>query len=261
MTRTYLVTGSASGIGRATVEKLRSDGHRVIGVDLKNADIEADLATEDGRAGLVEQAGELSGGLIDGVLAVAGVLVSSSPSVAVNHFGAVATLEGLRPFLAAAERPRAAVVASRAIIDEHDEKLLELIESGDEAAACDYADSLAAAADAAGASVVYTTSKVSLARWVRRTASSDAWGKRGIALNAVAPGVILSPMTIPMLETEEGRAALDKLAPAPFGGPAADPSAVANLLAWLTSPENLFVTGQVIYIDGGAESMRRPELI
>ena len=261
MTRTYLVTGSASGIGKATVERLHSDGHRVIGVDLKNADIEVDLSTEDGRAALVEQARELSGGVINGVLAVAGVLVSASPAVAVNHFGAVATLEGLRPFLAAADEPRAAVVATRAIIDEHDAKLLELIESGDEGSALAYADSLAATADAAGGSIVYATSKFSLARWIRRNASSEAWAKSGIALNAVAPGVILSPMTIPILETEEGRATLDKHAPAPFGGPAADPSAVANLLAWLTSPDNLFVTGQIIYIDGGAESIRRPEFI
>lgn len=261
MTRTYLVTGSASGIGKATVAKLRSDGHRVIGVDLRNADIEVDLSTGEGRASLVEQAREMSGGVINGVLAVAGVLVSASPSVAVNHFGAVATLEGLRPLLAAADAPRAAVVASRAIIDQNDAELLELIESGDEAASLAHADSLAAATDAAGSSVVYITSKLSLARWVRRNAPTEAWAKSGIALNVVSPGVIISPMTTSVLETEEGRATLDRHAPAPFGGPAADPAAVANLLAWLTSPDNLFVTGQVIFIDGGAESMRRPEFI
>lgn len=261
MTRTYLVTGSASGIGKATVERLRSDGHRVIGVDLRNADIEVDLSTQDGRAALVEQARELSGGVIDGVLAVAGVLVSAAPSVAVNHFGAVATLEGLRPLLAAAEQPRAAVVATRAIIDQHDEKLVELIESGDEPSALAYADSLSAGADAIGGSVIYATSKYSLARWVRKNASTDSWAGSGIALNAVAPGVIISPMTIPILASEEGRASLNEHAPAPFGGPGAEPLAVANLLAWLTSPDNLFVTGQIIFIDGGAESIRRPEFI
>lgn len=261
MTRTYLVTGSASGIGKATATKLRADGHRVIGVDLHDADIEVDLTTAEGRTALVAQATELSGGALDGVLAIAGLVVPAPVTVAVNHFGAVATLEGLRPLLAAAERPRAAVVASLAALDEVDGALLELIESGDESAALEHAESLGATVNAAGSSVLYTTSKLSIARWVRKQAPSADWASAGIALNAVAPGVILTPMTAAALETEEGRAALDAGAPAPYGGPAADPSAVANLLAWLTSEENLYVTGQVLFIDGGAEAIRRPELV
>jgi len=261
MTRTYIVTGSASGIGKITAAKLRADGHHVIGVDLKDADITVDLTTAEGRAALVEQATELSGGVVDGVLAIAGLVVPAPVTVAVNHFGAVATLEGLRPLLAKSEAPRAAVVASLAALEEVDDELLRLLESGDEEAALAHADSLGASANATGSSVLYTTSKLSVARWLRRNAPTAVWAKAGIALNAVAPGVILTPMTAAALETEEGRAALDAGAPAPYGGPAADPIAVANLLAWLTSEENLYVTGQVIFIDGGAESIRRPELV
>ncbi|WP_205781478.1 hypothetical protein [Planctomonas deserti] len=43
--------------------------------------------------------------------------------------------------------------------------------------------------------MLYTTSKLSVARWVRRTAPTESWAGAGIALNAVAPGVILTPMT------------------------------------------------------------------
>lgn len=43
--RTYLVTGSASGMGRAVTEKLVAAGNSVIGVDLRDADVIADLST------------------------------------------------------------------------------------------------------------------------------------------------------------------------------------------------------------------------
>lgn len=52
----YLVTGSASGIGAATVSRLRDKGHTVIGVDIAGADITADLSTAEGRAELVAEA-------------------------------------------------------------------------------------------------------------------------------------------------------------------------------------------------------------
>lgn len=203
----------------------------------------------------------MSGGIVDGALAIADRMRPSSETVSVNHFGAVATLEGLRPLLAKSDAPRAAVVASLAALEEVDQQLFELIESGDEAGALAYADSLGATANATGSSVLYTTSKLSIARWVRRNAPSAEWAKAGIALNAVAPGVILTPMTAAALETEEGRVAMDAGAPAPYGGPAADPIQVSNLLAWLTSEDNGYVTGQIIFIDGGAESIRRPEQV
>ena len=51
----YVVTGAASGMGRAAVEQLRWEGHRAIGVDLHNADVIADLSTEDGRRHAIEE--------------------------------------------------------------------------------------------------------------------------------------------------------------------------------------------------------------
>ena len=68
-------------------------------------------------------------------------------------------------------------------------------------------------------------------------------------------------MTAPVLATAEGRAMLDAGAPSPLNGPAAPPEAPAALLAWLASAENTHVTGQVIFIDGGAENIHRPESI
>ena len=48
--RTVVVTGAASGIGRATKELLESRGERVIGVDLHDSDVVVDLTTQAGPA-------------------------------------------------------------------------------------------------------------------------------------------------------------------------------------------------------------------
>ena len=105
--RTVVVTGSASGIGRATKDLLEHRGDRVIGVDIHESDIVVDLATPSGRADLVERVRELSGGTVDAIAAIAGLANSGVPDVAVNYFGAIATLEGLRPLLAGSSAPRA----------------------------------------------------------------------------------------------------------------------------------------------------------
>ena len=100
MTRTYVVTGAASGIGKATSELLVERGHRVIGVDLHDANVTVDLATEQGRADLVDGVREASEGAIDAIVANAGLATPNAATVAVNYFGTLATLTGLRPLLA-----------------------------------------------------------------------------------------------------------------------------------------------------------------
>jgi NAD(P)-dependent dehydrogenase (short-subunit alcohol dehydrogenase family) len=112
LTRTYVVTGAASGIGKAATEHLRAQGHPAFGVDIRDTDIIADLSTEEGRASLVEQANRLSGGRLDGVIAVAGLVAPKPITLRVDYFGAKATLEGLQPLLAKSDAPRAAVVSS-----------------------------------------------------------------------------------------------------------------------------------------------------
>ena len=69
MSRTYVVTGAASGIGKATRELLLERGHTVIGVDIRDADVTVDLSTAEGRAALVETVTALSGGTIVAVIA------------------------------------------------------------------------------------------------------------------------------------------------------------------------------------------------
>ena len=45
----YVITGGSSGIGAKTVEILKEKGHQVVNIDLKGGDIDANLATKEGR--------------------------------------------------------------------------------------------------------------------------------------------------------------------------------------------------------------------
>src|ERR1700737_1235026 len=122
----------ASGIGLVTKQLLESEGHHVIGADLQNADVVADLGTTAGRTTLVEQVTQKSGGKIDAILAVAGVDAAGPITVAVNYYGAVATLRGLRTLLLKPPAPRAVAVSSITSIHPYDDQLLNLLLDGTE---------------------------------------------------------------------------------------------------------------------------------
>ncbi len=251
--RTVVVTGSASGIGQALAELLGSRGDRVVGVDLHDADVTVDLTSPDGRSDLVARVRDLTDGAVDAVVANAGLATATPATVAVNYFGAIATLEGLRPLLAGSTAPRAAVTVSMASLLPTDADLVEAMLAGDEARALARADAIAGT-EAAGR--IYASSKAALCRWVRRTAASPAWAGAGIPLNAVGPGIVATPMTADLLATPEQREAMASVVPMPLNG-YMGPEAPAELLAWLVSPVNTHLCGQVVFIDGGSDVVIR----
>ena len=248
--RTYVVTGAASGIGAATAAHLTSLGHRVVGVDLAGTDIDADLATSDGRSEMVKSVRAATGGQIDAVIANAGTSTGTPLDVRVNYFGAVATLAGLRPFLLGSDAPRAVATASSSIHLAKDPAIVDACLAGDE-------DAAMAASEKAGL-LTYPSTKRALARWVRRMAPTDEWAGAGIALNAIAPGIILTPMTIGPLEVEGVKEMFDASVPMPFGS-YGRPESVARVMAFLASAENDMITGQVLFVDGGADAVNRGE--
>jgi NAD(P)-dependent dehydrogenase (short-subunit alcohol dehydrogenase family) len=257
MSRTYVVTGAASGIGKATRELLLERGEKVIGADIRDADVIADLSTPEGRATLVEQVSELSGGSIDAVLAIAGLATPTAKTAAVNFFGTVATLEGLRPLLLTSSAPRAVAVTSMASLFPPDDALLAALLSGDEEDALVRAQALEAGGPDQGA-LIYGTTKRALALWIRRHAATDEWAGASIPLNGVAPGVVDTPMTADMIATPQQRDEIAAMVPMPLNG-IFEPRAVAYLLAWLSSEENAHLCGQVVFVDGGSDVIIRKD--
>ena len=267
MDRTYVVTGAASGIGEATARYLREREGRVIVCDLRNADVIADLTTSEGRAELVDGVTRLSGGRIDAIVANAGGGPPET-SLSLNFFGAVATLEGLRPLLKASPAPRAAVVSSIASFGPTDPGLVEACLSLDERGAIAAAWAFAArkrpldAMNAADALKVggdlYSNAKYALNCWCRRVAVKPEWAGAGIPLNVIAPGFIDTPAAAYILSDPDSRAAAERMVPMRGAYPGR-PEQMAAILAWCVSPENSLMTGQVLFVDGGVECLARGE--
>jgi NAD(P)-dependent dehydrogenase (short-subunit alcohol dehydrogenase family) len=253
MTRTVVITGAASGIGKATAALAEAHNWQPIRVDLNEGDVKADLATLQGRATLVKEVTARTGGNLDAVIACAGLALRQILTVKVNYFGAIATLEGLRPLLAKGHTPRAVGVSSFASIMASDTELIEACLSGDEAAAIRVAEEKAP-------ELYYSSSKAAFARWIRQQAITPAWIEAGILLNGIAPGMVATPMTQAMRDDKATRAGIAQAMPMPIGRDAR-PEEIAELLLWLASPENSMLVGQIIFIDGGAEATIRGNTI
>lgn len=249
--RTYVITGAGSGIGLATRQLLEAQGHQVIGTDIRNAEVIADLGTPEGRVALVEQVTTKSGGSIDSVLAVAGVDIAGPATVSINYYGAVATLQGLRPLLLKSSAPRAVAVSSITSVHPYDEQLLNMLLNGTEEQALERARD---------ASYVYATTKRALSRWIRRNAINADWAASGIPLNALAPGLVRTELLARLFEDPDKKRAVSAGTPMPLGGPY-EPLAAAEFLAWLASEKNGHMTGQTIFIDGGADAVIRGDSV
>jgi NAD(P)-dependent dehydrogenase (short-subunit alcohol dehydrogenase family) len=226
-----LVTGAASGLGRAVLASLRRQGWRTVGVDLTEvagADLAhlADVTDAAALAAAVADAVERLGGL-DGVAACAGVnagtfaLAHRLPRtdwdrlVGINLTGSFLTAQAVLPHLAV--RGGALVLVSS--VSAH--------------------DPLPGAAhySAAKAGVVALTRSLAL-----------EYGRAGVRVNSVAPGYMDTPMSAPVLDREPVRRRIEATIPL---GRVAAPQEVAEVVAWLLGPGAGYLTGQDLVVDGG----------
>jgi NAD(P)-dependent dehydrogenase (short-subunit alcohol dehydrogenase family) len=254
--RTVAITGSASGMGAALAARLTAAGDRVIGIDLADADVVADLGTPAGRAEAIERITELSGGTLDGLVTAAGLgglpERPASLLISVNYYGTVELLTGLRPLLAQGEEPAAIAFSSTATTCHPgiDEALVASCLAGDEAAT-------RALAGEGNSRDTYPVTKLALSWWVRRHAPTSEWAGAGITLNAVAPGAVETPLL------QEGRdhPVMGELIDA-FRSPLGRngrPEEIAGVVEFLLGPNARFICGSVLFCDGGMDAQLRPD--
>ena len=254
MKRTFVITGAASGLGEAAAVRLKAKGHAVIGVDLGGSDINVNLGTVQGRQAMVDQVRTLAPEGIDGILASAGTSDFNRPGlvVAVNYFGAIATFEGLHPLLRG-PGARCLAVASCAVLVSSSE-ILEVEDAcrrGEEAEAI-------ALGEKYGTPAAYPGTKRALTRWARETAVRPEWAGSGKLLNILAPGVVLTPMVERTLANPESAAILKANSPIAVDE-YADAPVAAELIDFLLNFEGNYIVGQLFFLDGGTEVLKRPD--
>ena len=87
----------------------------------------------------------------------------------------------------------------------------------------------------------------------RVMAQSVEWGKRGARINAIAPGIIVTPLAIDEFNGPRGDFYKNMFAKCPAGRPGTADE-VANVAELLMSDKGAFITGSTFLIDGGATS-------
>jgi NAD(P)-dependent dehydrogenase (short-subunit alcohol dehydrogenase family) len=238
-----VVTGAASGIGRATCERLVAAGCRVVAVD-RDADrldglrtsaitgIVADVADPGDRQALVAEV-ERTGGL-DYLVNAAGILRTRAlPDVTLDDVRSVFAVNLEAPLFLSLD------LASRFHVG----------------GAIVNVSSAAAKLGTTTELAVYAASKAALLSVTRTLAFGFA--AQGLRVNAVCPGIIDTPMQGQLLQSlAESRRSSEtdvdvlRLSAVPFRR-AGEPAEVAEAIWFLLSPAASYMTGQAINVTGG----------
>jgi 3-oxoacyl-[acyl-carrier protein] reductase len=243
--KVLLVTGAASGIGRATALRAAAAGYAVaagtfsgdpydvepvvdeiIGAGCRAISVQADVRSTDQMAAAV-QATVAEFGRLDAVVANAGVLKLAPLEILTDEDWyriLDIDLTGVMRTVRAAVR---ALAADGSVV---------------------VVSSIAGAAVGWSGHTPYTSAKAGLIGFVRSAALE--LGLRGVRINAVLPGVIESPQSLDPVNSG-GPAGLERSAPTIPLGRVGQPADVADAVLFLLSGAARYVTGQSLTVDGG----------
>ena len=228
-----IVTGAASGIGKATVELFRSEGATVIGADVsEGAEARADAGSETDVKRLVDEA-VAKHGRLDVFFANAGISggwATISDQTAAD-WAEILRINLIGPFLAIKYAGPA------------------IAKSGGGSIIC--TASVAGLRSGAGGAA-YSASKAGVINLVQ-TSAQQLYGS-GVRVNAICPGLIETGMTkciYDMAKAAGQEERIGELNPLTRGG---EPSEIANAALFLASNESSYVNGAALVVDGGLSS-------
>jgi NAD(P)-dependent dehydrogenase (short-subunit alcohol dehydrogenase family) len=245
-----IVTGAASGIGKTTAETFVAEGARVILADLDSDGIGAML-------------GKLGHNYADGAVTdiTDEVAVEKMAAQAVRRFGRLdiafnnAGVGGFSPIqqYPAADFERVINICLNGTFLCIKHEAARLIAQGTGGSIINVA-SLNAIQPTEGFAA-YCSAKAGVAMLTKVAALE--LGRHKIRVNAVGPGLIHTPATAGMTSIPGLEDAFINEAPI---GRAGEPEDVAKLATYLASDDSSLMTGQTLYIDGGASLKKYPEL-